>query len=84
MIVLDIRINNWLEVGHIKAVRIHPTDHKPDEGEMCTYEMSYYNNKLGKLKFPYGDGLDLGIEMIKFIKEHKVEIEKIQEDFEDG
>ena len=75
---IDIKVNDNLPFTKLGVHRVHPVKYPPNEGTMCsydiykfTYDMNFetQHEKIGSLKFPYGDGNLLAIEVLKLFTE---------------
>jgi len=70
MMRLTIDINDSVDILNIYVVRTKPTNRQPEQGELCDYELyegtGFYDpDVLTEFQFPYGDGVQLGIEMLE-------------------
>jgi hypothetical protein len=77
---VKIGINNSLSLTDIYAVRVRPTNRKPEEGEICKYELFEYpkQEKLFDFDFPYGDADLLAVQMILIYRDWKNEKTKLE------
>jgi len=66
MIEVAVNINREVYIGAAQAVRIYPTNRKPEIGEMCKYAL-YFDTEESEeiLEFPYGDGMKLAEAMLR-------------------
>jgi len=72
MMRVNIDINGDHGILDIFVVRTKPTKHQPKVGELCDYELysgtGFYGETselLTEFQFPYGDGVQLAIEMLE-------------------
>ena len=77
MIVLDLRINNEVEVAHIRAIRQH-SEHPPKDGDMCTYKLDYHKEPIATIHSEFGNSHKLAIRMLEVCFEKKEYIEHLQ------
>lgn len=79
MLFIEIRVNEMLPFTKIGVHRVKP-EYTPDEGEICSYDIYEFNydmeynpshKMIGKVKFPYGDGNLLTIEVLKIYTEYQ-------------
>jgi len=52
-----IMVNNF-SIGQVSLVRTNPVDHKPEQNEVCTYSLKYYEHSQTpvvqtSIEFPY-------------------------------
>lgn len=66
MISVSIIINNRKTVASISAIRVYPKSKNPRKNTICKYKIYIYNTYIGMLEYPYGNGVNLGIELLKF------------------
>jgi len=71
MITLTIIEDRVKQNIYLKAKRIDPLGSNIKNGTLCTYDLSIYNKKIGNIVCEYGNDIELGIEMLKKLKEHK-------------
>ena len=69
---LTIDINSDFDILNIYVVRVKPIHGTPKNGELCDYELyrgtghrGSTSELLTEFQFPYGDGVQLGLEMLE-------------------
>ena len=77
MIVLDLRINNELEVAHIRAIR-QGEEETPKDGEICEYKLDYHEEYIATVHSEFGNPHKLATKMLEVCFEKKEYIEHLQ------
>jgi hypothetical protein len=54
-----------MNIHSAKAVRVSPTGIQPENGQICTYYLTFRGEDLGKIKHPYGDAVGLAVKMLE-------------------
>jgi len=71
MMRLKIDINDSVDILNVYVVRTKPTNRQPEVGELCDYDLyeqvkgRMVDERLTEFQFPYGDGVQLGIEILE-------------------
>ena len=69
MLKVTVNINNKFKLADLHVVRTTPK--YPKQEEVCSYDFYIDKIKVDKIMFPYGDGIELSIEMLKKYNENK-------------